>query len=52
LKEQFGLAVLDFSIPVLKYRRQKDMDEDLGMGIQYSYIEDNHLIKTEGASVR
>lgn len=35
-----------------KIKRYTVPDDDLGQGLDYTFIEDNHVFKTEGATLR
>ena len=36
----------------MKYKRVAGEDEDLENGIKYTFVEDNHAFKVEGATLR
>ena len=45
-------TLTDRDAKVSKVKREKVPDEDLGEGIQYTFVQDNHCFQTEGATLR
>ena len=46
------LICLGYGTKVSKIPRQSKKDEELPHGIKYSFINDGHVFKTEGATLR